>query len=198
MANRSYIYGVSNNKHMSIGECPYNIPYAFKILASYDNKVVDSELFDKVVGLKANFRKGKEGLFYLLDFLSQTGQMKDEAAFNEDVIKTKAFLNQIDADEILLENGEIYALYKNKEGNYLDGKGMEKTNEFEREDYQWIGEDITNLKSFNIRPDQIFNLNDEKLEKLFKWIIDLKDDWKKSLGLDCWGSVLYFQFKDEV
>ena len=196
MANRSYIYGIKNNKHTSIGECPSYVPYAFRILAAYDNAVEDSHLFDKIVGIRANFTKGKDALYYFLDFLVASGQMQDAAGFESSVRETKTFLDKVHADETLLENGEIYALYINNEGNYLDGPGLEKTNEYAREDYQWIGEDIDNLENFHITPKQLFNLSDEKLEELFKWMIGLKDNWKETLGLDAWRSVLYFQFNE--
>ncbi|MFT3908003.1 MAG: hypothetical protein QM737_01145 [Ferruginibacter sp.] len=198
MANRSYIYAIKNNKHISLGECPSYIPYAFRILAAYDNAVEDSHLFDKIVGIKANFAKGKTALYYFLDFLIATGQMTDAAGFESSVNETKTFLDKIDADEILLENGEIYALYTDKEGNYLDGPGLEKTNEWAREDYQWIGEDIDNLQNFQVRPSQLFGLTDEKLVDLFKWMMGLKDNWKETLGLDAWRSVLYFQFNESL
>lgn len=60
MANRSYIYGLKDNSHFGIGECPYNIPYAYQVLAAYDNEVVDSHLFDTRVGIVANFAKGRK------------------------------------------------------------------------------------------------------------------------------------------
>lgn len=127
MANRSYIYGLKNGKHFSVGEYPYKIPYAFRILAAYDNKTGESDLFDKDVAIRADFKRGRQALYKLLDFLIATGRMKNQEAFAEQVQSTKAFLDAIDADQTLLENGEIYALYT-KDGEYLDGPGLEKAN----------------------------------------------------------------------
>ncbi|MGV3630092.1 MAG: hypothetical protein ACO1O6_02750 [Bacteroidota bacterium] len=196
MANRSYIYGLKNGKHISLGESPYKIPYAYQVLAGYDNRATDSDLFDKQVGIKADFQKGKEALYFLLDFLVQTGEMQDHADFVEAVKTTKSFLDPVDADEILLENGEIYALYTDKEGNYLDGPGLEKANEWEREDIQWVGEDVGNLTAFGIEPRQLFHMTDEKARDLFKSMIELQHSWKEKMGLDTWRSVLYFQFNE--
>jgi hypothetical protein len=112
MANRSYIYGLKeNSKPISIGEYPYKIPYAFKILASYETEAGDSWLFDKNVGITADFTKGRDALYFLLDFLSATNDMVNQKEFEEFVAETKAFLDPLDADRILLENGEIYQLY---------------------------------------------------------------------------------------
>ncbi|MES2587972.1 MAG: hypothetical protein V4622_03260 [Bacteroidota bacterium] len=196
MANRSYIYGIKDNKHISIGESPYKIPYAYQVLAAYENSVIDSELFDKKVGIKANFNLGKKALYSLLDFLVATKEMKDHTDFVSEVEKTKLFLDEIEAEHILLENGEIYALYQNKEGQYLDGPGLERTNEFERQDSEWIGEDVANLEKFGIQPEKLFHLNDETLESLFESLLKLKDTWKENLGLDTWRSILYFQFNE--
>lgn len=196
MANRSYIYGLKNNKHLSIGEYPYKIPYAFRILAAFDNSAVDSDLFDKAVGIKADFQKGRTALYRLLDYLIETGQMEDHEAFVTQVAATKTFLDAIDADFILLENGEIYSLYTNPEGHYLDGPGLERANDHAVKDYQWIGEDIDNLEKFRITPDLIFVTDHERILEIYKWLIDLKDTWKEQLGLDAWSNILYFQFKE--
>ncbi len=195
MANRSYIYGLINDKYYSIGEYPYFIPYAYRILAAYDNKIVDSHLFDKIVGIEADFLRGKEALYWLLDFLVEGGQMKDPDDFKNAVIATKKFIDAITAEQILLENGELYALYTNEDDTYLDGPGLEKVNGYAREDYQWIGEDIDNIKKLNLAPHRFFNL--EETEKLWKWLADLKDTWKEKLGLDSWRKILYFQFTDD-
>ncbi len=197
MANRSYIYGIKDGKYSSIGEFPYGIPYAYQVLAAYDNRCTESDLFDKNLGIRADFQKGKKALYFLMDFLVESGEMKDHADFVEAVKSTKAFLDQIDADVTLLENGEIYALYTDREGNYLDGPGLEKNNEFEREDIQWIGEDINNLSEFGIEPKQLFHLADEKARELFKSMLDLQHNWKEKMGLDSWRSILYFQFKND-
>lgn len=195
MANRSYIYGLKGDKHSSIGECPYKIPYAFRILAAYDNQVVDSHLFDKVLGIRADFRKGKEALYHLLDLMVASGDMKDHAGFVKDVEKTKTFLDAIDADHILLENGEIYALYTTQDGVYLDGEGLEKANEYACKDYQWIGEDIQNLEKYKIGIKQLFVTDNETLRDLYGWLIGLREAWQEQLGLDTWSDILYFQFK---
>jgi|GEM_PF-2175254 len=200
MANRSYIYALKGDKHISLGEFNYFIPYAYRILAAYDSKVIESHLFDKIVGIEANFKKGKEALYLLLDVLVATNEMKDHEEFVAAVQKTKEFLDPIDADKILLENGEIYALYT-KDGVYLDGPGMERANEHAREDYEWIGEDITNLaelvSSHFKHPSHIFKVTDESFLKLYQWILDLKDNWKEESGIDSWRSILYFQFQSE-
>ncbi len=179
-----------------MGEYPYKIPYAFRVLAAYENRVTDSDLYDKAVGIKANFNKGKKGLYDLLDFLILSDQIKGREEFRLEVLKTKEFLDAIDAEEILLENGEVYALHTDKEGNYLDTGGLERTNAYAREDYQWLGEDIENLKNFKITADQLFKTTDERFLKLYGWIIDLKDNWKEQLGLDAWTGILYFQFNE--
>jgi hypothetical protein len=194
MANRSYIYGLKGDKHSSIGEFPYHIPYAFRILAAYENTVVDSHLFDKFIGIQADFQKGKEALYRLLDLLTATEQMKDHAEFVSAVKKTKDFLDAIDAEHILLENGEIYALYT-KDGNYLDGEGLEKANQYACKDYQWIGEDLQNLETYRLDPKNLFVTEDETLKDLYGWLIGLKDTWQEELGLDAWSNILYFQFK---
>lgn len=194
MANRSYIYGLKGDKHSSIGEYPYEIPYAFRILAAYDNEVVDSHLFDKFIGIRAGFQKGKEALYRLLDLLTATGEMKDHAEFVSAVKKTKDFLDAIDAEHILLENGEIYALYT-KDGNYLDGEGLEKANQYACRDYQWIGEDLQNLETYRLDPKKLFGTDDETLKDLYGWLIGLRDKWQEELGLDAWSNILYFQFK---
>ena len=195
MANRSYIYALKEGRHVSLGECPYKIPYAYQVLAAYDNRATDSDLFDKQVGIKADFKKGKEALYFLLDFLVQTNEMQDHADFVEAVKETKAFLDPIDGDEILLENGEIYALYT-KDGEYLDGPGLEKANEWEREDIQWVGEDVANLTAFGIQPQHLFHMTDEKAIDLFKSMLELQHNWKEKMGLDTWRSILYFQFNE--
>lgn len=197
MANRSYIYGLKNDKHISMAEAPYKIPYAFRILAAYANRISDSDLFDKIVGIKADFKKGKDALYFLLDTLSATKQMVDHTEFEAAAATTKEFINAIDADEILLENGEIYALYFDDEGKLLDGPGLEKANEYAREDYQWIGEDIDNIRGLGIKPEQLFSLEDETLKEIFKWVTDLKDNWKEEFGLDTWRTILYYQFQEK-
>ena len=194
MANRSYIYALKGDKHISLGEFNYFIPYAYRILAAFDNQAVDSHLFDKVVGIQADFQKGKRALYLLLDLLASTNEMKDHEAFLQEVKKTKEFLDPIDADSILLENGEIYALYT-KDGNYLDGPGLERANEHAREDYEWIGEDVHNLVNYNLDPSTIFHIQDESYREVFEWILNLKDNWREESGIDAWRSVLYFQFE---
>jgi hypothetical protein len=195
MANRSYLYGLKNNKHISIGEYPNEIPYSFKILTAYDNEIVASDLFDKKIGIKANFNKGKAALYFLLDFLSATDQMLNQIKFDDLVSKTKLFLDKIDADEILLESGEIYALYKDENKNYLNKEGLEKQNSYSCEEYKWLGEDIEQLKKMD--PSLLFNLENEDVIEFFQWIIDLQNTWETELGLDAWANLLYFQFKDE-
>lgn len=192
MANRSYIYGLKGGKHISLGECRSSIPYAYQVLAAYDNRATESDLFNEKVAIRADFQQGKKALYFLLDFLVQTDEMADHADFVAEVAKTKAFLDPIDADETLLESGEIYGLYED------DAQGMEKANEFEREDAQWIGEDISNLTAFGIQPQQLFHLTDEKARDLFKGMLDLQHNWKEKMGLDTWRSILYFQFKEEL
>jgi len=194
MANRSYIYALKGDKHISLGEFNYFIPYAYRILAAFDNQAVDSHLFDKVVGIQADFQKGKRALYLLLDLLASTNEMKDHEAFLQEVKKTKEFLDPIDADSILLENGEIYALYT-KDGNYLDGPGLERANEHAREDYEWIGEDVHNLVNYKLDPSTIFHIQDESYREVFEWILNLKDNWREESGIDAWRSVLYFQFE---
>ena len=197
MANRSYLYGLKNNKHLSIGECPNEIPYAFRILAAYDNEIVDSDLFDSKIGIKANFEKGRNALYFLLDFLASTEEMINQEEFEECVLKTKLFLDKIDAHELQLENGEIYALYKDGDENYLNKEGLEKQNSYSCEDYKWAGEDIDRLIKSKMHASQLFDLEDEEIREMFQWIIDLQDNWKSELGLNCWSNILYFQFKDE-
>lgn len=197
MANRSYIYGLKNGKHYSMGEYPYFIPYAYQILAAFENSAIDSHLFDKVVGIKADFNKGRQALYRFLDFLVATNEMKNQQEFETQVAQTKEFLNKIDADETLLENGEIYALYTNKEGNYLDGPGLERANKFASEDYTWLGEDIDNLEKFGIQPQQLFHLTDPSAKEIYQWMADLKDNWEEKLGLDSWRNILYFQFSND-
>lgn len=184
MANRSYLHGLKNNKHISIGEYPNEIPYSFKILAAYDNEIVASALFDKKIGIKANFNKGKQALYFLLDFLSATNQMLNQIKFDDLVLKTKLFLDKIDADEILLESGEIYALYKDENKNSLSKEGLEKQNSYSCEEYKWLGEDIEHLKK--MEPSQLFNLENEDVIEFFQWIIDLQNTWETDLGLDAW------------
>ncbi|WP_343604493.1 hypothetical protein [Fluviicola sp.] len=197
MANRSYIYALNGDKHISLGEFNYFIPYAYRILAAFDNKIVDSHLFDKVVGIEADFKQGREALYQFLDLLAATNQMKDHEEFVEAVAKTREYLDPIDADTTLLENGEIYALYTNNDGEYLDGPGLERANEHAGQDYQWIGEDVQNLINMNLDPAKIFHYTDESYLELFQWMIDLKDNWKEKLGIDSWRSVLYFQFNSK-
>lgn len=194
MANRSYIYALNENEHISLGEFNYFIPYAYRILAAFDNKTVDSHLFDKFVGIEADFKKGREILYVFLDLLASTGQMKNQEEFNELVKTTKEFLDPVEASSILLENGEIYALYTDKEGNYLDGPGLEEANGYAQQDYQWIGEDIENLLSLNLNPAYLFHYTDESYLELYQWVIDLKDNWEEQLGINSWSSILYFQF----
>lgn len=194
MANRSYIYGLKDGRHHSIGEMPNSIPYAYQVLAAYGNKVVDSYIYDKLVGIEADFNKGKAALYWFLDYLAAGKCMSDHAEFEKQVASTRQFLDAIPADTIMLENGEIYALYTTKEGAYLDGPGLEKANEYAREDYQWIGEDLDNLKASGLAPQHLFTSPDA--QKYFKWMMDLKDSWKDLLGLDSWRKVLYYQFKD--
>ena len=195
MANRSYIYGLKeNNKPKSIGEYPYFIPYAYRILAAYENKVVESQLYDKTVGIIADFNKGKKALYYLLDYLIESQAMESHNLFVEQVALTKIFLDKIDAHQTLLENGEIYALYTNKTGEYLDGPGLERVNTFACEDYKWIGEDIDFIVEMKIKPHQFFNYKDESFLERYKWIFDLRSNWEKELGLDSWRDILYYQF----
>lgn len=197
MANRSYIYALGEGKHTSMGEYPYAIPYAYQILAAYDNETVDSHLFDKIVGIRADFNKGREALYFFLDFLSATKQMADHAEFEEQVAHTKQFLDNITGDHTLLENGEIYALYTTNEGNYLDGPGLEKANTYACQDYKWIGEDVDNLKNMSFKPEYFFQTTDETVKELFGWALNLQTDWKEKLGLDSWRNILYFQFKEK-
>lgn len=194
MANRSYIYGLKNGAYFGIGEMPNSIPYSYQVLAAYSNKAVDSHIFDKTVGIEADFNKGKEALYWFLDYLAAGKAMSDQEEFERQVAATKQYLDGIQADTTLLENGEIYALYTDKEGKYLDGEGLQKQNEYAREDYQWIGEDIDNLRASGLGPQYLFTSADA--EKYFKWMMALKENWKELLVLDSWRSVLYFHFKD--
>lgn len=200
MANRSYIYGLKNGRYTSIGEYPYFIPYSFKVLAGFSPEPVESALFDPKVGIKADFAKGKEALYFILDFLSATKQMADQEDFDAFVAETKAFLNPIDAEHIVLENGEIYALYTDDNDNYLSAEGLEEANIRESKTCFFRGEEIDVIRQYNIQPSQIFNLENETLKDLLSSIIILKDEWKKRLAEKCWRDVLYFQFnyKDEA
>ena len=195
MANRSYIYGLKNGKHYGIGECSYKIPYSYQLLTAYNNKVVDSHLFDKIVGIEADYNKGKEALYWFLDYLAAGKNMHEQEEFEKQVAATKQFLDAISAELVLLENGEIYALYQSKEGTYLDAAGLERVNGFACEDYKWIGEDIDSLKSFKINPQDLFDI--PETEKYFKWLLELKDNWKEKLVLDSWRTILYFHFNEE-
>ena len=162
MANRSYIYGLKNGRYTSIGEYPYFIPYAFKLLAGFDPEPVESALFDPKVGIKADFAKGKEALYYILDFLAATKQMADHEEFEAFVAETKAFLDPIDAEHIVLENGEIYSLYTDDNGEYLSAEGLEEVNVRECKSCFFRGEEIGLIKEFGLHPTQIFNLQNEK------------------------------------
>ena len=195
MANRSYIYAFNDSKPVSLGEYPYFIPYAFRILAAYGNETIESYLYDKVVGIKADFQKGRDALFYLLDYLIESGAMDEPELYKKQVDATKMFINKIDAKFTLLENGEIYALYKNEDDKYLDGPGLEKANTYACEDYKWIGEDIDFIKEMKITPLQFFNYDDESFLKQYKWVFDLRSGWKEEFGLDSWRDILYYQFK---
>ena len=195
MANRSYIYAIKDSKPISLGECPYFIPYAYMILAAYENETIESYLYDKLVGIRANFNRGKDALIYLIDYLVETKAMDDPEIFEEQVDATKKFIAKIDANFTLLENGEIYALYQNKEGEYLDGPGLERVNSYACEDYKWIGEDIEFIKKLKLTPLQFFNCKDEAFLKQYKWVFDLKSNWKKEFGLDSWRNILYYQFE---
>lgn len=165
-----------------------------RCLRHYDNKIVDSHLFDKRVGIEANFSKGKEALYWFLDFLCEGKCMADHGEFEKQVMTTKEFIDAITADKILLENGEIYALYQSKDGEYLDGEGLERVNGYDCKDYKWIGEDIDNLKAANVKPSSLFII--PETETYFKWMLELKDNWKEKLVLDSWRSILYFHFKE--
>jgi hypothetical protein len=199
MANRSYIYGLKNGRYTSIGEYPYFIPYAFKVLAGFDPEPVESALFDPKVGIKADFAKGKEALYYILDFLSSTKQMTDQKEFEAFVAETKAFLDPIDAEHIILENGEIYSLYTDDNGEYLSAEGLEAVNVKECKTCFFRGEEVDVIKQYKVQPSHIFNLENETLKDILASIIILKDEWKKRLAEGCWRDILYFQFnyKDE-
>ncbi len=165
------------------------------ILAAHENETIDSYLYDKSIGIKSDFNKGKDALIYLIEFLAESKAMAEPEGFEEQVRATKEFLAKIDANFTLLENGEIYALYQNKEGEYLDGPGLERVNSFACEDYKWHGEDIDYIKEMKITPLQFFNYKDELFLKQFQWVFDLRSNWKKILGLDSWRDILYYQFQ---
>lgn len=194
MANRSYIYGLKNGRYISIGEYPYAIPYAFRVLAGFNPEPVESALFDPKVGIRADFAKGKEALYFILDFLSATKQMADPDEFDAFVAETKTFLDPIDAEHIILENGEIYSLYSDDNGEYLSAEGLEAANVNECKTCYFRGEEIDVIKKYQIQPSQIFNLENETLKDILASIILLKDEWKKRLAEKCWRDILYFQF----
>ncbi len=194
MANRSYIYGLKDGRYKSIGEYPYGIPYAFRVLAGFDPEPVESALFDPKVGIKADFQKGKDALYFILDFLSATKQMADHDEFEAFVAETKKFLDPIDAEHTVLENGEIYSLYTDDNGEYLSAEGLEAANSSECRQCFFRGEEIDVIKKYDVTPDQIFNLQNENLKVILDPIVALQDSWKKRLAEGCWRDILYFQF----
>lgn len=194
MANRSYIYGLKDGRYTSIGEFPYGIPYAYKVLAGYNPEPVESALFDQKVGIRADFAKGKEALYFILDFLAATKQMADQEEFEAFVAETKAFLDPIDAEYTQLENGEIYSLYTDENDNYLSAEGLEEVNVREAKSCFFRGEEIDVIKQYGISPQHIFNLEHEQLKDILAAIIILKDEWNERLAKGCWRDILYFQF----
>ena len=192
MANRSYIYALKGDKHISLSEFNYFIPHAFRILAGFDNKVVESHIFDGVVAIEADFNKGREELYRFLDLLAATNEMTDQEEFLEAVNQTKAFLDPIDADRILLENGEIYMLHQKADGEYLEVDEIEDLNESCRNDYSLTGEELAFLQK--VGPERLFHYDNEKYLKLYDWVLEQKEDWRKDLGIEFWSDVLYFQF----
>ncbi|WP_294822463.1 hypothetical protein [uncultured Flavobacterium sp.] len=194
MANRSYIYALQDGRYTSIGEYPYGIPYAYRILAGFNPEPVDSALFDPKVGIRADFAKGKEALYFILDFLAETGQMANQQEYEAFVKETKAFLDPVDAEHTQLENGEIYSLYTDDNDNYLSAEGLEEVNVRENKSCFFRGEEIDVIRQYQIQPSQIFNLENEQLRDILASVIILKDEWKSRLAEGCWRDVLYFQF----
>jgi len=194
MANRSYIYAQKDGRYTSLGEYPYGIPYVYRILAGFNPEPAESALFDPKVGIRADFAKGKEALYFILDFLAKTKQMADHEEFEAFVAETKAFLNPIDAEYTQLENGEIYSLYTDAEGNYFSAEGLEEVNDRESKSCFFRGEEIDVIRQYDIRPEHIFNLENETLKDILAAVIALKDEWKKRLAENCWSNILYYQF----
>ncbi|MCW4468520.1 hypothetical protein OGH69_06065 [Flavobacterium sp. MFBS3-15] len=194
MANRSYIYGLKDGRYTSIGEYPYSIPYAYRVLAGFNPEPVESALFDPKVGIRADFVKGREALYFILDFLAATKQMSCQEEFEAFVAETKAFLDPIDAEYTQLENGEIYSLYTDENDNYFSAEGLEEVNVREAKSCFFRGEEIDVIKEYGIGPEHIFNLEHEQLKDILAAVIILKDEWKERLAEGCWRDVLYFQF----
>lgn len=150
------------------------------------------------MGIKADFQKGREALFFLLDFLAASQQMDDRHLFEEQVQSTKAFLSKFDAETTLLESGEIYALYKNDKGELIfNAEDFERVNKNAFEDYTWIGEDIDMLKDFKYDPLRFFFRKEEMVLEQYDWLFKLRQSWKEEFGLDSWRDILYYQFKSE-
>lgn len=117
MANRSYLYAISNNVGEEdkiihgISECGYDIPLSYKILVSQDSKIVESIIWDEnsAIAIQGDFNKGRQKLYDFLNRLTEYG-IFEKSELAQQIAKTKEFLDSAEkaSDIFHLENGELY------------------------------------------------------------------------------------------
>lgn len=194
MANRSYIYCISGDfekekdyKIHDIGEFSNTIPLVYKILAAYNSKTHASFIFNPRVAIVADYLEGRKKLYWLLDFLKETGAFQPQDKFEELINNTKKFLNGIDGETILLEPGEVYSLYIDNIDEIVE------ENEEVREECQCIGKIIDRLIELKLDPKVFFQ--EPNYENKFSWLRLVKQEWENNyLALDSWSDSLYITF----
>jgi hypothetical protein len=179
VANRSYIYTVDEvptkkrqpKPIRSLGEWGWDIPLAYKILASEKPKRCQSAIWkDHAIGVVADFAPGRDRLLAFLERLA-AAKPKDNKAFDEAVAETKKTLasKKRAGKLVLLECGEIFDMH--------DADLVESANAL-------VGDEIHSARR---KVDAVL------AGKEAKWLAGVAKDWEKSLGL-YWADVLYFDF----
>jgi hypothetical protein len=177
MANRSYVYTVdavpTKKKRpkpiRSLSEFGWDIPLAFKILASEKPKRCQSLIWDLEIGVVARFPEGRERLLRFLDVLGKTGEA--ENAFDSAVAEaSKALTHKKHVGKlVVLEAGEIFDLLKGSHVN--NAKAL-------------VDEDIPAARK---------TVDAAIAGRETKWLAGVARTWEKTLGL-YWADYLYFDF----
>lgn len=116
MANRSYLYSASTpptaeanpEKIRCVSEHNWSIPLAHKLLVGRETNIVPSMIWNRRIGIAADFAGGA-GL--LGDLLRVVGQgLPDDREFAECVARTTAHLDKQRDTYFVLETGEMVSL----------------------------------------------------------------------------------------
>ena len=191
MSNRAYLYSVNSiptansspDVIKGLSEYEYDIPIVYKILLGNEPEVCQSVIWrEEKAGLVADFQKGLNDLFLFLELFKKE-EMDDPEMFKELYEETLKFLKNPKHTEkyILLEVSEIFDM--EEEAKDVLFKDLIFDIKFVAGEAKSLIQKSANPKSPNV----FFTTNVGEFH-------DLREDWGKTLGIDCWSSILYYHF----